>query len=69
MNTLKPGTKVKVDLDFTKKFNGVYTINSFIEDTCGEGCCYGYTLNEIVGSVFWPDQLIEVFNEDKEQQP
>lgn len=50
------GWKVKViELDGTLS-DKVFTIESFDDNMCGEGCCYAYTL---VGEAlaYWPSKL------------
>lgn len=54
-----PGTKVKV-IDTNLSSNDVYTIEEYLTNTCGEGCCDGYKLKEIGDCLFWECQLFEI---------
>ena len=60
MDRLEPGTKVIIQLGFEHELNGTEaTVKEFEEDSCGEGCCSGYVLEEHEYSIFWPSQIKE----------
>lgn len=56
-NPFPPGTKVTMHEHWGKELPGTYTIKQFLTDSCGEGCCQTYVLEEMPEFEFWPSQL------------